>query len=34
MNKIMNATKDSLRSDIVDFKPGDTISVGVKVTEG
>ena len=34
MNKIMNATKDSLRTDIADFKPGDTISVGVKVTEG
>ena len=34
MNKIINATKESLRSDIVDFKPGDTISVGVKVTEG
>ena len=34
MNKIINATKDSLRSDISDFKPGDTISVGVKVTEG
>tara|TARA_Y100001970_G_scaffold176681_1_gene215329 strand:- start:125 stop:469 length:345 start_codon:yes stop_codon:yes gene_type:complete len=34
MNKIINATKDSLRSDMSDFKPGDTISVGVKVTEG
>tara|TARA_B100001029_G_scaffold157550_1_gene143654 strand:- start:229 stop:603 length:375 start_codon:yes stop_codon:yes gene_type:complete len=34
MNKIINATKDSLKSDISDFKPGDTISVGVKVTEG
>ena len=34
MNKIMDATKESLRSDIVDFKPGDTVSVGVKVTEG
>jgi len=34
MNKILNATKDSLKSDIVDFKAGDTISVGVKVTEG
>tara|TARA_S200000501_G_C20792022_1_gene729955 strand:+ start:488 stop:820 length:333 start_codon:yes stop_codon:yes gene_type:complete len=30
----MDATKESLRSDIVDFKPGDTVSVGVKVTEG
>ena len=34
MNKILNATKDSLKSDMVDFKSGDTISVGVKVTEG
>ena len=34
MNKILNATKDSLKSDLVDFKAGDTISVGVKVTEG
>ena len=34
MNKILNATKDNLRSDMTDFKPGDTISVGVKVTEG
>ena len=34
MNKIMDATKESLRSEIVDFKPGDTVSVGVKVTEG
>ena len=34
MNKIMNATKDSLKSDMINFKPGDTVSVGVKVTEG
>ena len=34
MNKILNATKDSLKSDVVGFKAGDTISVGVKVTEG
>jgi large subunit ribosomal protein L19 len=34
MNKILNATKDSLRVDMTDFKPGDTVSVGVKVTEG
>ena len=34
MNKILNATKDSLKSNMVDFKAGDTISVGVKVTEG
>ena len=34
MNKILNATKDNLKIDITAFKPGDTISVGVKVTEG
>tara|TARA_B110000196_G_C20945369_1_gene566645 strand:+ start:36 stop:380 length:345 start_codon:yes stop_codon:yes gene_type:complete len=34
MNKILNATKDSLRVDITDFKSGDTVSVGVKVIEG
>ena len=34
MNKILNATKDSLRVDMTDFKPGDTVSVGVKVIEG
>ena len=34
MNKILNATKDSLRADITNFKQGDTVSVGVKVTEG
>ena len=34
MDKILNATKDSLKTDVVDFKAGDTISVGVKVTEG
>ena len=34
MDKILKATKDDLKSNIVDFKAGDTISVGVKVTEG
>ncbi len=34
MDKIMEATKDSLKNDIADFKSGDTISVGVKVKEG
>ena len=34
MDKILNATKDELKTDLVDFKAGDTISVGVKVTEG
>ena len=26
--------KDQLKTDIVDFKAGDTVSVGVRVTEG
>ena len=30
----MEATKNSLKNDIADFKSGDTISVGVKVKEG
>ena len=34
MDKILKATKDSLKTDIVDFKAGDTVSVGVKVIEG
>jgi len=34
MDKILNATKDELKTDSVDFKSGDTVSVGVKVTEG
>ena len=34
MDKIFEAVKDELRSDIPDFSSGDTISVGVKVIEG
>ena len=34
MDKILKATQDSFKSDVVNFKPGDTISVGVKVIEG
>ena len=34
MDKILQATKDSLKTEIIDFKPGDTVSVGVRVTEG
>jgi len=34
MDKILKATKDSLKTDIVDFNSGDTVSVGVKVIEG
>ena len=34
MDKILKATKNDLKTNIVDFKAGDTLSVGVKVTEG
>ena len=34
MDKILKATKDELKIDLVDFKAGDTVSVGVRVTEG
>ena len=34
MDKILKATKDELKTDLVDFKSGDTVSVGVKVIEG
>ena len=34
MDKILKATKDELKTDLVDFKSGDTVSVGVRVTEG
>ena len=34
MDKILEATKSDLKNNIVDFKAGDTVSVGVKVTEG
>ena len=34
MDKILKATKDELKTDLVNFKAGDTVSVGVKVTEG
>ena len=34
MDKILQATKNSLKTDMVDFKPGDTVSVGVTVKEG
>ena len=34
MDKIYEAVKDNLRSDIPDFRSGDIISVGVKVVEG
>ena len=34
MDKILKATKDELKTDLVNFKAGDTVSVGVRVTEG
>ena len=34
MDKILEATKDELKTELVKFKAGDTVSVGVKVTEG
>ena len=34
MDKILQATKDNLKTETVNFKPGDTVSVGVRVTEG
>ena len=34
MDKILKATKDEYKTELVDFKAGDTVSVGVRVTEG
>ena len=34
MDKIREANKDLLRTDFPDFRSGDTISVGMKITEG
>ena len=34
MHKIVEATKEFLKSDIPDFRPGDTIAVDVRVREG
>jgi len=34
MNKILESMKDDIKSDIPEFKAGDTVSVGVKVIEG
>ena len=33
-NKIMKSTKENIRTDIPQFKSGDTLNVGVKVVEG
>ena len=34
MDKIREANKDLLRTDFPDFRSGDTVSVGMKITEG
>ena len=34
MDKIKEANKDLLRTDFPEFRSGDTISVGMKITEG
>ena len=34
MDKIIEATKENFKSEGLNFKSGDTVSVGVKVTEG
>ncbi|NQV30646.1 MAG: 50S ribosomal protein L19 [Candidatus Marinimicrobia bacterium] len=34
MNKVNNLVADQLKTDLPDFKPGDTVSVDVKVIEG
>lgn len=34
MNKVNNLVADQLRTDLPEFKPGDTVAVDVKVIEG
>ncbi|RMF07267.1 MAG: 50S ribosomal protein L19 [Candidatus Neomarinimicrobiota bacterium] len=34
MNKLQEATRDYLKTDIPDFAPGDTVAVDVRVVEG
>ena len=34
MNKVDNLVAGQLKTDLPDFKPGDTVSVDVKVIEG
>ena len=34
MDKVAKATKDLLKTDLPEFKTGDTVAVGVKVIEG
>jgi large subunit ribosomal protein L19 len=34
MDKLVNAVADQLKTDIPDFKPGDTVAVEIKIKEG
>ena len=34
MNKMMKSTKEDVRTDIPQFKSGDTLNIGVRVVEG
>jgi large subunit ribosomal protein L19 len=34
MDKIYESNKDLLRTDFPDFRSGDTVSLGMKITEG
>ena len=34
MNKIYESNKDAMRTDLPDFRSGDTVSVGLRITEG
>ena len=34
MNKILDSMQDDIKQDIPEFRSGDTVSIGVKVTEG
>ena len=34
MDKIYESNKDVMRTDLPDFRSGDTVSVGLKITEG
>tara|TARA_Y100001968_G_C19215940_1_gene647205 strand:- start:378 stop:728 length:351 start_codon:yes stop_codon:yes gene_type:complete len=34
MDKIYKSNKDAMRTDLPDFRSGDTVSVGLRITEG
>ena len=34
MDKIYESNKDAMRADLPDFRSGDTVSVGLRITEG